>query len=542
MKKLLWTVWGMLLIAGIAFGMDFATEKISSGTQYAATEEESCIVQYDAPSDWEEYLFPDDEVIEVRIYMEESQFKYMDENAKNEEYVPASVIYNGIPIKNIAIRPKGNSSLSNAIKEGESGYSLSMKFNEYIDQDVYGVNEINLNNCYGDETYIRETLSYEIMGEMGLPVPATAFCDVYINDELFGVYAAIQPVDEVFLDAWFEDGTGDLYKPEGTGANLAYIDGDYDTYTGMNEKTNIDKNGEEDLVNMLDILNNGGDLKEVLNIDMILRYLAVNTAIINLDSYVGGMFHNYFLYGEDGRYMFIPWDLNETFKPFGSSGQDSIDVTELLIDEPTAGAMENYPLVEVLLSNPEYVETYHRYLKEILEGPLQMNTFTNRVEELYSLLDEHIQADPSASYERFLNALYDSGEDITDGNSNSNVREMGKESPALIDFVAARTENIAAQLAGEIPSTNGGQGNSTGRIPAVISGDGGLSGGNTMGGGKGARPEGGPPKELMGENGAGMEKQTHALSQNDNHQYFLMSIASILLILSALAIKRFRKI
>ncbi len=144
---------------------------------------------------------------------------------------------------------------------------------------------------------------------MGLPVPETVFCDVYINDELFGVYLAVQPVDETLLSAWFEDGTGDLYKPEGI-----------NTYTGMIEKTNVDKDGEEALVNMLNVLNNGGDLAEVLNVDMILRYLAVDTAIINLDSYVGGMFHNYFLYGEDGEYMIIPWDLNETFMPFGSSG------------------------------------------------------------------------------------------------------------------------------------------------------------------------------------------------------------------------------
>ena len=577
------------MIVGIVFGIGFATDAIVESVVSVQEDDAICTVTDSRPEEWEQYLFPDDEVIEVRIYMDESQFEYMSENAIDEVSVPASVVYNGISIKNIAIRPKGNSSLSNAVMEGQDGYSLRMEFDEYIDQDVYGITDINLNNCYGDDTYIRETLAYEIMEEMGLPVPETVFCDVYINDELFGVYLAVQQVDETMLAAWFEDGTGDLYKPEGIGADLSYIDDDYDTYTGMIEKTNVDNDGEEVLVNMIDVLNNGGDLKEVLNVDMILRYLAVNTAIINLDSYVGGMFHNYYLYGIDGKYTIIPWDLNETFMSFGGSGADSIDVTQLLIDEPTNGAVEDYPLVEALLSNAEYLETYHGYLAEIIEGYMQIDNFTERVEELYALIDEHIEADPMASYDTFLNELYET--DTQEETAIAQKRRAGKkdkESPALIDFVADRTENIAAQLSGEIASTNGGQGNNTGSVPSLMGDDGSLDVTDNVveniGGGPpdaelptdemlnsgpldgempagvgppdGEIPEGEMPVREMPEgemaagemldseipgNAAIMTDENLGLMQEDKLKSILMGGSAVLLILGALVIRRFKR-
>ena len=568
MKKVFWILIGATIIVGITLGMFFMSNAITDMSAKYTSESTAGLVQNNSPVEWEEYLFPEDEVIEVRIYMDDSQFAYMSENAIDEVFVPASVVYNGITVENIAIRPKGNSSLKYAVTEGNDQYSLHMEFDEYIDQDVYGITEINLNNCYGDETYIREKLAYEIMEEMGLPVPETVFCNVYINDEPFGVYLAVQQVDEQFLSAWFEEGTGDLYKPEGTGADLVYIDDDYDTYTGIIEKTNVDKEGEQALVNMLDVLNNGGDIEDVLDVDMILRYLAVNTSIINLDSYVGGMFHNYFLYGEDGEFTIIPWDLNETFMPFGAGGQDTTDVTGFLIDEPTSGAVANYPLVDVLLSNPAYLEKYHGYLEEIIEGPMQINTFTERVEELYSLIDEYIAADPFASYKSFLNGLYDTGiqEAIT---QTVMAGKMDKESPALIDFVAARIENIAAQLSGEIASANSGQGNDAG-VGARQKGNNavGLDAAdmiNNEGAVPGDKPAGRPPvgdipagrpagdmpagDAPAGGMPLGNALQTGALPVDtsmgtvlaDNVQYIMMTAGSLVLVALALVVKRSKR-
>jgi spore coat protein CotH len=445
---------------------------------------ESLTIDKNIPTEWQNIVYPENKVVEVRIYIEESQREYMNEHAMEELYVPANVVYNGVYIENIGIRPKGNSSLMTAFMSGDNQYSFKLSIDEYVDQDFYGLSTINLNNLTMDPTYIREPLGYELMEYMGIPTPQTTFCNVYMNDELVGLYLSVQQIDEKMTKAWFENGEGEIYKPDGTGADLVYIDDNYDSYSGMIEKTNVSKEEEESLVHMIDVINNGGDIEEVLDVDMVLKYNAVNTTIINLDNYAGGMFHNYYLYGEDGKYMVLPWDYNMTFMPFSMMGDKDMDVVEFLIDEPTAGAMENYPLINALLTNEKYLNQYHEYIEELLNGPLNVEQFTERVYELYELIDPYILADPNPqnTYENFIGGLYDDYnyninkdeplylKEKTDESDTANSKSlkdfsmgpMGANAPALIDFISERTDNVWKQLSGEIASTNEGQGNGTG--------------------------------------------------------------------------------
>ena len=49
-----------------------------------------------------------------------------------------------------------------------------------------------------------------------------------------------------------------------------------------------------------------------------LRYMALNTSLVNLDSYTGNG-HNYYCYEQAGVFTLIPWDLNEAFGNFKCS-------------------------------------------------------------------------------------------------------------------------------------------------------------------------------------------------------------------------------
>jgi len=55
---------------------------------------------------------------------------------------------------------------------------------------------------------------------------------------------------------------------------------------------------------MIKKLNEGTDLEKYLDVDEILRFWAVNTFLVNLDGYSGGMYHNYYLYEENGCFQF----------------------------------------------------------------------------------------------------------------------------------------------------------------------------------------------------------------------------------------------
>lgn len=551
MKKSMIIIISCFLITLIIISANFVLEKTSTAVETAAgdkTSEE--LIEDKRPEEWAEFVFPKDEVVEIRLYIDEQQYDYMVENASSELYVPADIVYNGITIENIGIRPKGNSSLREAISAGKEQFSFKIKFDKYLSQNLYGITAIGLNNCFSDASYIREIMSYEMIEEMGLPVPGTTFCNVYINDELAGLYLSVQQIDEVFTTTWFNECNGDLFKPEGIGANLVYIDDEYSSYSGLGERTNVDDEGEAAVVEMIKALNTSENIEEVLYVDLVLKYHALNTAMLSLDSYMGGMFHNYYLYGEDGKYMIIPWDYNMSFGGFVSGiDQTSADETQFYIDEPTSGALENYPLINTLLSNEDYLQKYHEYLTELITGPLEIETFTARAEELTALIDEYVKNDPEpmTSYEAFQTALYgtenieqfestegiqpsdvvnikaqgmgerlqklvgensqNTGErlnnmdeslpEVTDEmaqQQNNRMKPRGMAAgPALLTFVESWTENIQKQLSGELASTNNGEGNQAGMR--------GMKGVGKMDMAGGVRPPmGGQPPEGMQPN------------------------------------------
>ena len=62
--------------------------------------------------------FYSDRVVTVRFVMTEEDWTYLQENAREEDYVKADMWYDGELVPDIALRPKGNSSLSSTISSG----------------------------------------------------------------------------------------------------------------------------------------------------------------------------------------------------------------------------------------------------------------------------------------------------------------------------------------------------------------------------------------------------------------------------------------
>src|SRR5690606_38990588 len=124
--------------------------------------------------------------------------------------------YNGTVYDNIAIRTKGNSSLSSVANMTDSDrYSFKLSLDEYVTQHMEGITKINLNNNFSDASYMREFLTYEIADSMGIATPKFSFVNVYINDELWGLYTAVEQFGPAFLTREFNDTSGTLYTSNG---------------------------------------------------------------------------------------------------------------------------------------------------------------------------------------------------------------------------------------------------------------------------------------------------------------------------------------
>ena len=342
---------------------------------------------------YETKLFSSGNTLHIDISIDESDWQDMLDHPLQEEYHAANVTINGTVLGNVAIRTKGNNSLTSVSGMDSDRYSFKIDFDYYVDnQNLYGLKKLNLNNNYSDSSCMREALSYQLMEEMGIPTPKYAYANITVNGELWGLYLAVEAIDETFLASNFEDATGDLYKPDGTGSDLVWISDDISAYTGLNLKTNEKTSDQSAILHFLDVINNEPDkAEEVMDVDEMLRYFAANTALANMDSYQGQMKHNYYLYEQDGIFSIIPWDYNMAFGGFGSGTID--------IDTPVEGTtLEKRPLLAALLNNETYKTVCEGYLREIAEGFLSKERLTAAIGQIAGQIAADVEADPTAFY------------------------------------------------------------------------------------------------------------------------------------------------
>lgn len=436
---------------------------------------------------YENIVFNKNKVTTVDIEIAEEDWADMLENAADEELKQADITVNGKKIENVAIRTKGNLTLRSVINSDSDRYSLKIDFDYYDDtQSLYGLKKLNLNNNYSDSTLMREYISYELMEQMGLPTPAHSYMYVTVNGEERGLFLGVEAVDETFLANNYGSNNGFLFKPDGTGSDLKYISDDMTDYTGIGLKTNKDNINQSKFVEMLDAINNGGDIEKYLDVDEMLRYFAVNTALVNLDSYQGNMKHNYYLYEQNGNFSIIPWDYNMSFGGFGAGGgrmgmgredrQKPVDASNsksspmenngqtdqagvdrqqqngqfnmdmgmsgnlmaesainFSVTTPVSGTtLEERPLLKALLTNEKYRAQYEGYLEELTTNYLTEDYVQSRTKKLAVLLTTYVEADPTkfSTTEQFLEAV--EGEN------------------SLPEFAKQRSESILKQLSGEL--------------------------------------------------------------------------------------------
>ena len=135
--------------------------------------------------------------------------------AQSEQYSVCSVVIDGEAVKNVGIRGKGNTSLSNVSMMGSERYSFKIEFDQYDStQNYHGLDKLSLNNLIQDNTYMKDYLVYQMMAEFGVDTPLCSYVYVTVNGEDWGLYLAVEGVEESFLQRNYGTDYGELYKPD----------------------------------------------------------------------------------------------------------------------------------------------------------------------------------------------------------------------------------------------------------------------------------------------------------------------------------------
>jgi spore coat protein CotH len=445
------------------------------------------------------------------------------ETCTEEEYVSCTVIIDNEAYKNVAIRAKGNTSLTQVASYGNDRYSFKIEFDHYDSaKSYYGLDKLSLNNLIQDNTYMKDYLTYQMMGFFGVDAPLSSYAQIFVNGEEWGLYLAVEGVEDAFLTRNYGGDAGELYKPDSqdlgggrgngggfemaewppggnenrpeaadpeedpgmgkTGAgssdvSLIYTDDEYDSYAHIfdNAKTDITDADKDRLIASLKQLNENEDIESVVDVEKVIRYFVVHNFVCNFDSYTGSMIHNYYLYEGDGQLSLIPWDYNLAFGGF-MGGSDAGTLVNYPIDSPVyGGTVDSRPMLSWIFASEEYTELYHQYFSEFISEYFDSGYFAGMIDAAETLIRPYVESDPTkfCTYEEF---------------------EAGVDT--LREFCLLRAESVKGQLAGTIPSDSDGQPDSSAWIDAselLISDMGTMN--NGLSAGTGGMPEQGqmPP-------------------------------------------------
>ena len=137
------------------------------------------------------------------------------ETCENELYTSCNVVIDGELIKNIGIRGKGNTSLSSVKSSGSSRYSFKIEFDQYDKTKSYhGLDKLCLNNIIQDNTYMKDFLAYTLMNQFDVDSPLCSYAYITVNGEDWGLYLAVEAIEDSFLERNYGTNYGDLYKPD----------------------------------------------------------------------------------------------------------------------------------------------------------------------------------------------------------------------------------------------------------------------------------------------------------------------------------------
>ena len=260
---------------------------------------------------------------EVRLYIHSGDLRELRERYLEDFYVPGDFEWRGIRVRNVGVRVRGLASRS-AVKLG-----LRIDFNRYVAGQVFlGMPAVVLDNALKDPSFVRERTSMAFIKRMGQPAPRESFARVYINGAYEGLYALVEPVDDVFLARELGDGLGYLFEHKfANGFYAEFLGEDYAPYKlrfeAQTHRMESDYTLYAPIRELFREVNHDVDLawRErvgwFIDLNQVITHVAIETFLGEFDGFLGGSgMANFYLYRPVATnvHRLIAWDRDTTFQ------------------------------------------------------------------------------------------------------------------------------------------------------------------------------------------------------------------------------------
>ncbi len=326
------------------------------------------------------------------------------EDVKQNDYVHATLRYGTETVADIGLRIKGEGSFRKLDKKT----AFKLKFDEYVPKQAFrGLRRLTLNNMVEDPSFLAERLAYDVFRAAGLPAPRCNSALVYVNNVFYGVYAHVEAEDKTFLSRWFTSNEGNLFE-EGQSDFVAGAATAFDLET--NETAN-DRTGLTALIAAVQAATAANFSETVgvnLNLPHFLRFTAAEAAVNQWDMYAYTVFYpnNFRIYQDPGnanRFVFLPWGMDMSMKPFRDSGRPHIPVFGIARQgDSTGGRITAGVIFRKCLESPACKASYTTQVRELadLYERAKLDTVAATY---YAQIKTQVYADPRKEYtnERF---------------------------------------------------------------------------------------------------------------------------------------------
>ena len=388
-------------------------------------------------------LYDINTIQDIRIVFAQSNWDALldAEKAGADGYIEAqSVTINGTVFNTVGVKYKGNSSYNASYVKNP----FHIELDTYVDQNYQGYKDLKLSNVIYDPSFVRETVSYNILRKY-MHAPLANYANVYVNGTLIGLYTNVEAINKKFVEDHFGSKTNAFFScspPAGAGPTttnlpgLTYLGTNYTSYESAYEMKS--DAGWDDLIALANTLNNNTtQIETVLDVDKALWMLAFDNVLVNLDSYIGKFKQNWYLYKDNsGLFNSIVWDLNMSFGVFNDTGTGSLTSTTAkkqlthLLHTSDSG----WPLVQKLLGIAKYKKMYLAHYKTILSENIANNSYYTTAQAYQAIINTSVQADPNKFY-TYANFSSNMTTDINVGMNTA---------PGLSNLMSGRNNYLAA--------------------------------------------------------------------------------------------------
>ena len=407
------------------------------------------------------------------------------------EYARANLLFEDVPLKDVAVRYKGNGTFMDVQRSGTDKKSLKVDLNEFVKgQKIAGESKLNFHNNVTDVAWMHEPLAYELYRAAGVPAPRTSYARVTLNaagahtNRFLGLYSIVENLDNNWAEQHFGSKKGAIFKPvtrelfKFQGTDWAKYNQAYDPKTDLTPRQQQRVYDFARLVSEADDAEFARRLPEYLDVDEFSRFMAVTVWLSSTDSILmmGQNFVMY-LHPKTDRFQFIPWDLDRAFGNFFSPNPEQMSIQR-------AWAEDNRFLDRVM-AVPAMKEAYLARMTEFQTSLFKPARFDALVDQVAAMIRPVVAEENPAKLPAFDQAVAGKVEAPEGGGEPGFGRPLfGMRAKPIKAFVRERYQSVADQLAGK------SEGQPLGGGPGGPGGPGGRGRGGPGGGMRGFGPGG----------------------------------------------------